>query len=149
MGKERYLQRFLAMKKSGSYFIIVMVDKETDQIAATGSLITEFKFVRNNGMCGHIEDITVSKQRQGQKLGFYLIQTLTELGEKIGCYKNILDCFESNQGMSVWKGPGVGLVRGQLQHTDIVIRSVRVRVTGFYEKCDYTLKGVQMAKYKK
>lgn len=86
------------MKSSGTYYILVIVDKETDEIVATGTNMAEYKFIRNAGVIGHIEDITVSSKKQGQKLGYYLVTALTELGEKVGFYKSILDCEEKNRG---------------------------------------------------
>lgn len=60
--------------------------------------MAEYKFIRNNGIIGHIEDIAVSNKKQGQKLGYYIVTALTELGEKVGFYKSILDCDEKNRG---------------------------------------------------
>ena len=50
------------------------------------------------GQVGHIEDIAVSADQQGKKLGLRLIQSLDYVAEKIGCYKSILDCSEQNEG---------------------------------------------------
>lgn len=36
---------------------------------------------------GHIEDIAVSKDQQGKKLGLRIIQALDYVAEKVGCYK--------------------------------------------------------------
>lgn len=60
--------------------------------------MAEYKFLRDAGVVGHIEDITVSKKKQGQKLGYYIVTALTELGESVGFYKSILDCDEKNRG---------------------------------------------------
>ena len=38
-------------------------------------------------MVGHIEDIAVSKDQQGKKLGLRIIQALDYVAEKVGCYK--------------------------------------------------------------
>lgn len=54
--------------------------------------------LRNLGVVGHIEDITVAKDQQGKKLGLRIIQALDNIAEKVGCYKAILDCSEKNQG---------------------------------------------------
>lgn len=50
------------------------------------------------GLVGHIEDIAVSKAVQGQKLGLRVIQALVGVGERLGCYKTILDCSAENVG---------------------------------------------------
>lgn len=98
LGEEKWRKQFQAMKSAGIYYILVVVDMHTDKIVATGSNIAELKFIRNGGMVGHIEDIAVSKSKQGQKLGYYIVTALTELGEKVGFYKSILDCSEENRG---------------------------------------------------
>lgn len=86
------------MKRAGTYYVLVIVDKATDEIVATGTNMAEYKFIRDGGICGHIEDITVSSKKQGQRLGWYIVTALTELGEKVGFYKSILDCDEKNRG---------------------------------------------------
>lgn len=53
------------------------------------------------GLVGHIEDIAVAKDQQGKKLGLRIIQALDHIGEKVGCYKTILDCSEHNEGFYV------------------------------------------------
>jgi glucosamine-phosphate N-acetyltransferase len=37
---------------------------------------------------------------QGQKLGLRVIQALVGVGERLGCYKTILDCSAENVGAS-------------------------------------------------
>ncbi|KAJ8120062.1 hypothetical protein O1611_g10461 [Lasiodiplodia mahajangana] len=64
----------------------------------TGNLLVERKFIHNLGLVGHIEDIAVAKDQQGKKLGLRLIQALDFIAEKVGCYKTILDCSETNEG---------------------------------------------------
>lgn len=74
----------------------VIVEEATGQIAATGNIIIERKLIHQGGLCGHIEDIAVSKNHQGKRLGRFLIDNLTQLGFDAGCYKVILDCDEKN-----------------------------------------------------
>lgn len=79
-----------------TYFPIVFVDVHTDQIVACGTLFVELKFLRAGGAVGHIEDIVVHKDGQGKGLGKRVIEVLTEVGRRRGCYKVILDCSEKN-----------------------------------------------------
>jgi glucosamine-phosphate N-acetyltransferase len=124
------------MKSSqNTYYILVVVDKESDELVATGSLILEHKFLRSAGTCGHIEDIAVSKKAQGKRLGYHIVTALTDLGEEVGCYKVILDCSEDNRGEPTIKACGL-ILKTECHHT------------GFYEKCGHEYKGIQMAKYK-
>lgn len=43
---------------------------------------------------GHIEDIAVTKDQQGKKLGLRIIHALDYVAEKVGCYKVRVICFE-------------------------------------------------------
>ncbi|WVQ93334.1 hypothetical protein IAU59_000402 [Kwoniella sp. CBS 9459] len=79
-----------------TYFIIVIVERATDKIVGSGSIIVERKLLRSAGLVGHIEDIAVSKSMQGRKLGLRIINALEEIGRARGCYKIILDCSDKN-----------------------------------------------------
>ncbi|RAH42674.1 glucosamine 6-phosphate N-acetyltransferase [Aspergillus brunneoviolaceus CBS 621.78] len=83
--------------RNDEYYLLVICDG-TGRVVGTGSLIVERKFIHALGMVGHIEDIAVDKDQQGKKLGLRLIQALDFVAEKVGCYKTILDCSESNEG---------------------------------------------------
>jgi glucosamine-phosphate N-acetyltransferase len=82
------------------YFLLSILDP-AHKIVGTGALIVERKFIHNLGLVGHIEDIAVSKDQQGKKLGLRIIQALDYVAEKVGCYKSILDCSEANEGFYV------------------------------------------------
>jgi glucosamine-phosphate N-acetyltransferase len=101
-GKDAYLKQFQLMKESrpSSYYTLVIVNTDTDRIIAVGSLFIEYKFIRNLGTAGHIEDIAVDTSVQGKGLGKNIINALTILSESLGAYKVILDCSESNSGES-------------------------------------------------
>ena len=43
--------------------------------------------IHDLGMVGHIEDIAVAKDQQGKKLGLRIIEALSGVAEKVGCYK--------------------------------------------------------------
>lgn len=79
------------------YIIIVVEHVGTKKIVGTGTLLLEKKFIRNFGHVGHIEDIVVDSQFRRCGVGFTLVNTLSELGRKLGCYKTILDCSHQNQ----------------------------------------------------
>ncbi|AHY75773.1 ADI_G0018490.mRNA.1.CDS.1 [Saccharomyces cerevisiae] len=83
-------------KKIMQYNPMVIVDKRTETIAATGNIIIERKIIHELGLCGHIEDIAVNSKYQGQGLGKLLIGQLVTIGFDYGCYKIILDCDEKN-----------------------------------------------------
>jgi glucosamine-phosphate N-acetyltransferase len=97
VGAAAWTSQFHALNSSpNTYYILVIVSRETDQIVATGGVIVERKFLRGLGRVGHIEDIAVAREMQGKKLGLRLIQALTHIAENAGCYKSILDCSEEN-----------------------------------------------------
>jgi glucosamine-phosphate N-acetyltransferase len=147
LGLSKYQERFNLLKSSGTYYILVIIDKTTDQVVATGTNMAEYKLIRNAGTIGHIEDIAVSKTKQGQRLGWFIVTALTELGESVGFYKSILDCDEKNRGMSCFRAvlhtsiapPGAAMFLMPL--------NVFSKTIGFYEKCGHEYKGIQMAKY--
>jgi len=63
--------------------------------------LTPIYSIHHLGVVGHIEDIAVSKDQQGKKLGLRIIQALDFVAENTGCYKTILDCSEANEGFYV------------------------------------------------
>ena len=54
----------------------------------------EPKFIHDGGLVGHIEDVVVNKDVQGQKIGEKLILASLEYAKNAGCYKTILDCLD-------------------------------------------------------
>ena len=62
------------------------------KVVGTTTLLIEQKFIHNGGLVGHIEDVVVDKNHQGQKIGEKIIKFLLEIANKQGCYKTILDC---------------------------------------------------------
>ncbi|QKX57059.1 uncharacterized protein TRUGW13939_04167 [Talaromyces rugulosus] len=97
MWNERY---DYLVKRNDEYYLIVICDG-SGRIVGTGSLIVERKFIHTLGLVGHIEDIAVSQDQQGKKLGLRIIQTLDYVAAKVGCYKSILDCSEVNEGFYI------------------------------------------------
>jgi glucosamine-phosphate N-acetyltransferase len=99
-GLEAYKAHFNAMRapspEAQAYYVLSIVDKATDRVVATGTVFIEKKFLRGLGSVGHIEDIAVSKDMQGKKLGLRVIHALTSISEKVGCYKTILNCSDDN-----------------------------------------------------
>lgn len=81
----------------GVYYPQVITDGDK-HVVATGCLVVERKAIHQCGKVGHIEDIAVCKLQQGKRLGLALIQGLTAIAEKEGCYKVILDCSDHNVG---------------------------------------------------
>lgn len=99
MSKEVFTTRFQELRQANqvwlSTLVLVILDRN-DQVAATGTLLVERKFLRAGAIAGHIEDIAVRPNEQGKGFGRVLIDALTKLAERQGCYKVILDCDEKN-----------------------------------------------------
>jgi glucosamine-phosphate N-acetyltransferase len=71
--------------------IVALID---EKVVGTATLLLEFKFIHNGGIVGHIEDVVVDKNYQGQKIGEKIIRYLLEVAKTKGCYKTILDCVD-------------------------------------------------------
>ena len=71
---------------------IIAVAEMDGKIVGSTTLLIESKFIHNGGLVGHIEDVVVNKEFQGQKIGEKIMNYLIEIAKKRGCYKTILDC---------------------------------------------------------
>ncbi len=72
-------------------YTIAVAELEGKVVGAT-TLLIEQKFIHNGGLVGHIEDVVVDKNYQGQKIGEKIMKFLLEIANNRGCYKTILDC---------------------------------------------------------
>lgn len=75
-----------------------VITNEKGIVVAAGMVFFEKKLIHECSLYGHIEDIAVAKSEQGKKLGFSMIIGLSEIAEKAGCRKVILDCSAKNIG---------------------------------------------------
>ena len=73
---------------------IIVVALMDEKVVGAATLLLEFKFIHNGGIVGHIEDVVVDKNYQGQKIGEKIIRYLLEIAKTKGCYKTILDCVD-------------------------------------------------------
>jgi len=71
---------------------IIVVAELDGKIVGTSTLLIEPKFIHGGGLVGHIEDVVIDKNFQGQKIGKKIIMYLFEFAKNRGCYKTILDC---------------------------------------------------------
>ena len=71
---------------------IVAIAELDGKIVGTTTLLIEPKFIHKGGLVGHIEDVVVDKNFQGQKIGEKIMKYLLEFAKNRGCYKTILDC---------------------------------------------------------
>ena len=71
---------------------IVAVAELDGKIVGSTTLLIETKFIHKGGLVGHIEDVAIDKNFQGQKIGEKIMKYLLEFAKNRGCYKTILDC---------------------------------------------------------
>jgi len=71
---------------------IIVVAELDGKIVGTTTLLIEPKFIHGGGLVGHIEDVVIDKNFQGQKIGEKIMKYLLEFAKNRGCYKTILDC---------------------------------------------------------
>jgi glucosamine-phosphate N-acetyltransferase len=71
--------------------VVALIDAK---VVGAATLLLESKFIHNGGIVGHIEDVVVDKNYQGQKIGEKIIRHLLEVAKIKGCYKTILDCVD-------------------------------------------------------
>jgi len=81
---------FKKMKSVPDHAIYVAV--HDSKIIGSATIFVEQKFIHKGGKVGHIEDVVVSKEHQGEGIGLKLIKALIQYAEKKGCYKTVLDC---------------------------------------------------------
>ena len=70
----------------------IYVVEYDSKIIGSATIFIEPKFIHKGGKVGHIEDVVVSKEHQGEGIGLQLINALIQYAEKKGCYKTVLDC---------------------------------------------------------
>jgi glucosamine-phosphate N-acetyltransferase len=68
------------------------VARHEGRVVGTASLLTEQKFYHKGGRAGHIEDVSVHRDYQGQGIGAALVRHAIEEARRIRCYKVILNC---------------------------------------------------------
>ena len=90
--KETALKVFNKIDKNPDH--IIAVAELDGKIVGAATLLLESKFIHEGGIVGHIEDVVVNKNHQGQKIGEKIIKYLLEQAKSKGCYKTILDCVD-------------------------------------------------------
>ncbi|KAL9008402.1 MAG: hypothetical protein Q9173_006473, partial [Seirophora scorigena] len=115
ISEKAWNERYDWLARRGDEYYILVVCNTEKKVVGTGAVVVERKLsgktvanglclnnsIHNLGLVGHIEDIAVAKDQQGKKLGLRIIQALGFIADKVGCYKTILDCSETNEGFYV------------------------------------------------
>ncbi len=77
--------------RSLSITTLVAVEEETGNVMGTLSLLIEPKFIHEGGLVGHIEDVAVATEYQGQGVGSALLKAALEFCRGT-CYRVRLNC---------------------------------------------------------
>jgi len=85
--EDAWTERYDWMARRGDEYYILVVCDGGGKVVGTGCVVVERKFIHNLGLVGHIEDIAVTKDQQGKKLGLRIIEALDYVAKKVGCYK--------------------------------------------------------------
>jgi len=89
-------QQFLDTINYINNFSEIWIIEYNNDIIATGTIIYEKKFIYNNGVLCHIEDICVKNLYRKFGIGKFLINKLMEIAKNKNCYKITLVCNEEN-----------------------------------------------------
>ena len=71
---------------------IIHVAELNGKIVGSTTLLIEQKFIHEGGFVGHIEDVVVNKEFEGQGIGMKLVLSLLDSAKEKKCYKTILNC---------------------------------------------------------
>ena len=71
---------------------IIHVAELDGKIVGSTTLLIEQKFIHEGGFVGHIEDVVVNKEFEGQGIGMKLVLSLLDVAKEKKCYKIILNC---------------------------------------------------------
>ena len=71
---------------------IIHVAELNGKIVGSTTLLIEQKFIHEGGFGGHIEDVVVNKEFEGQGIGMKLVLSLLDVAKEKKCYKTILNC---------------------------------------------------------
>jgi len=81
------------IKQNPNHIIYVAIDNK--KIVGSTTLLIEQKFIHDGGLVGHIEDVVVRKDYEGQGIGMKLVSSLLDVAKQRKCYKTILNCEDS------------------------------------------------------
>ena len=78
------------IKQNPDHIIHVAIGDK--KIVGSTTLFIEQKFIHDGGLVGHIEDVVVRKDYEGQGVGMKLVISLLDVAKQRKCYKTILNC---------------------------------------------------------
>ncbi|XP_024525267.1 glucosamine 6-phosphate N-acetyltransferase isoform X1 [Selaginella moellendorffii] len=132
VSREMFDAKMQQLEKLGDYHrIVVIEDVKSGRVVATGSIFIEHKFARSCGKVGHLEDVVVDERMRGCHLGQrYLYFALSIFAQQ--SQRRVIEALTSF-------AKDAGCYK--------VILDCKPENAAFYEKCGYSKKEIQMAKY--
>ncbi|KAI6242683.1 BLOC-1-related complex subunit 5 [Aphelenchoides fujianensis] len=93
VSKETWRRQFERMVvQPHAYFVIVVEDVQKKRIAASITLLLEWKFIRSAAVRGRIEDVVVHHDYRSKGFAKRLFEIAVELAKRKDVYKLSLDC---------------------------------------------------------
>jgi glucosamine-phosphate N-acetyltransferase len=90
-----FSRRLAAMRAAGQCTVLVAVDDDgSGEVAATGSLHVQQRFVHGCRSTAIIDDVVVDRRHRGGGLGRRLIEALIAKARELGCHDVTLQCRE-------------------------------------------------------
>ncbi|KAK5993085.1 Glucosamine 6-phosphate N-acetyltransferase [Cladobotryum mycophilum] len=90
---ERY-DEMSSLGKGPYYYLVI---EHQGRVVGTGAVIVEKKFIHNRALVGHVEEICIAKEHQGNGMGLIMVNALNSVAANAGCYKTILNCGPKNE----------------------------------------------------
>ncbi|KAJ3039807.1 Glucosamine-phosphate N-acetyltransferase-like protein [Rhizophlyctis rosea] len=88
ISKEKYRERFHWLQhRNDVHYTLVIEDVDKERIVGAGSLLLDHKFLHENGIAAHIEDIVVHEDTRGKSLGKWIIKALVHIADERKAYK--------------------------------------------------------------
>ncbi|KAJ3049260.1 N-acetyltransferase [Rhizophlyctis rosea] len=97
--KEMFRERFhWLQQRNDTHYTLVIEDVDKGKVVGAGSLLLDHKFLHENGIAAHIEDIVVDEETRGKSLGKWIIKALVHIADERKAYKVILNCAQDKIG---------------------------------------------------
>ena len=87
--KKEFKKTLKKMKNSNTEIWILF---SNNNILGSCTIFFEYKFIHNNSMVAHIEDLIISNQYRSKGMGKLLLNYLINYAKNRECYKIILNC---------------------------------------------------------
>ena len=84
----KQFKKFILQEETTQIYVL----EHKNKLYATGTILTEKKFIHDFSLYCHIEDIIVKNEFKGKGYGTLLIKKMIDICKQKRCYKILLDC---------------------------------------------------------